>query len=93
MQQIYALTQVTGAAEVLIASTNARLVKIVPQGTAAGTVTVREASATGSGKPARWIAPSGGSDFGDTGVAFAGGLTVQLSNGADTFGVVWGTRL
>lgn len=91
--QAFTLQTVTGAAEVRIAANNARIIKIVPQGTAAGTVTLREASAIGSGNPARWVAPAAGTDFGAAGVAFAGGLTVQLSNGADTFGIVWGTRL
>lgn len=93
MQQVHNLTLVTGASEVLIASTNARLVKIIPQGAAAGTVAVREASAIGTGATARWTASAAGTDFGAFGVGFAGGLTVQLSNGADTFGIVWGSRL
>lgn len=95
MQQSYTLQTVTGATEVLVASSNARLIAIIPQGTAAGTATVREAAAIGSGATARWVAPTTGTVFGggDAGVAFAGGLTVQLSNGADTFGIVWGPRL
>lgn len=95
MQQPYTLTLVTGATEVLIAASNARLISIIPQGAAAGTVTVREATAIASGNTARWTAPAAGTNFGtgDAGVAFAGGLTVQLSNGADTFGIVWGPKL
>lgn len=91
MLQSNNLTLVTGATEVLI-STTARLIAIIPQGTAAGTVTVREASAIGSGNAARWTQPAGTNnptEFGDQGVGFAGGLTVQLSNGADTYGIVW----
>jgi hypothetical protein len=94
MQQAFTLQQVTGATEVLITPSNARLIAIVPQGAATGTVTVREASAIGSGNAARWVAPATGSDFKTSwGVAFAGGLTVQLSVGGDTFGIVWGPRL
>ena len=93
MHPCYNLTPVTGATEVLISPSNARLIKIVPQGTAAGTVTIREASAIGLSGVARWTAPAGGSDFGTYGVAFTGGLTVQLSNGADAFGIVWGPKL
>jgi hypothetical protein len=94
MQQSYNLTLVTGATEVLI-SPSARLIAIIPQGATTGTVTVREATAIGSGNPARWTAPSAGTNFGggDAGVKFAGGLTVQLSVGADTFGIVWGPAL
>ena len=95
MQQSYNLTKVTGATEVLIASSNARLISIIPQGTATGTVAVREASAIGGGSTARWTVPTTGTVFtpGDAGVSFAGGLTVQLSVGGDTFGVIWGPKL
>jgi hypothetical protein len=95
MQQSYTLTTVTGATEVLITPGQARLIAIIPQGTATGTVTVREANAIGSDAAARWTAPTTGTTFGggDAGVAFAGGLTVQLSVGGDTFGIVWGPRL
>jgi len=97
MQQPYTLTTVTGASEVLITPAQARLIAVIPQGTAAGTAAVREAQVTGSGATARWTVPTGtvGTLFGgnDAGVAFAGGITLQLSNGADVFGVVWGPRL
>ena len=95
MQQSYTLTTVTGATEVLIAPSNVRLIAIIPQGTCTGTVTAREASAIGLGGTARWVSPLGGTNFGtgDAGVAFAGGLTVQLSVGADVFGVIWGPRI
>ena len=94
MQPAYNLTLVTGATEMLIAPSNARLIAVVPQGTASGTVTVREASAIGSGGTARWVAPAAGNNFGTAyGVKFQAGLTVQLSNGADTFGIVWGPAL
>lgn len=93
MLQAQNLKLVTGATEVLIAPSNARLIKITPQGTASGTVAVREASAIGGGSTARWTAPSAGTDFGAYGVRFQGGLTVTLSNGADTFGIVWGPAL
>lgn len=93
MKACHNLTLVTGATEQLIAPSNARLIKIIPQGTASGTVAVREAGAIGGGSTARWTAPAAGSDFGADGVAFMGGLTVQLSNGADTFGIVWGAKL
>jgi len=94
LQPAYNLKLVTGATEVLISASNARLLAIIPQGTASGTVTVREASAIGTGATARWTAPAGGTSFGGNyGVKFMGGLTVQLSNGADTFGIVWGPML
>jgi len=87
------LTLVTGATEVLIASSNARLLKIIPQGSTAGTVTIREASAIGGGSTAKFTSPATGVDFGMLGIAFGGGLTVQLGTGADVFGIVWGPRL
>jgi len=93
LQPAYNLQLVTGATEVLISASNARLLAIIPQGTASGTVTVREASAIGTGATARWTAPSAGTDFGSYGVRFQGGLTVTLSNGADKFGIVWGAAL
>ena len=93
MNQASNLQLVTGATEVLI-STSARLIAIIPQGTATGTVTVREASAIGSGNAARWVSPAAGSNFVTReGVVFGGGLTVQLSVGTDTFGIVWGPRI
>ena len=95
MQQAYTLTTVTGATEVSIGNgTPVRVISVIPQGAAAGTATLREATAIGGGGAARWVASSTGTMFtsGDAGVTFAGGLTVQLSNGADTFGIVWGPR-
>ena len=93
MQQAQTLQVVTGAAEVLILPSNARIIKIIPQNTVTGTVTLREASAIGGGGAARWVAPVTGTDFGPYGVAFAGGLTVQLSVAGDQFGIVYGPRI
>ena len=94
LQPSFNLQLVTGATEVLIAPSNARLIAIIPQGTASGTVTVREASAVGTNNAARWTAPSSGTTFGSSyGVKFMGGLSVQLSNAADVFGVIWGPSL
>jgi hypothetical protein len=96
-QSAYNLTVVTGAAEVLISPSNARLIKILPMGPALGTVTVREASAIGSGAGPRWVvpilSPAVGSDFDANGVSFAGGLTIALSAPTDYWGIVWGSRL
>lgn len=90
----FTLQLVTGATEVLLASNNARLVAIIPQGTTTGTVTVREAAAIGGGSTARWTnAAATKTDFGAFGVNFAGGLTVQLSVGGDVWGIVYGPRL
>lgn len=88
------LTLVTGTTEVSITTANAKLIKLIPQGTTTGTVTVREASAIGGGSAARWTnAAATTTDFGYDGVSFAGGLTVQLSVGTDVWGIVWGPRL
>lgn len=88
------LKTVTGATEVLLAPSNARLVAIIPQGTTTGTVTVREASAIGGGSAARWTnAAATKTDFGAFGVSFPDGLTVQLSVGGDVWGIVYGPRL
>lgn len=93
MQQPMNLTLVTGATEVLINAGSSRIVKIIPQNSTTGTVTVREASAIGGGSTARWTAPSAGTDFGPYGVAMGSGLTVQLSVAGDQFGIVWGPRI
>ena len=96
-QAAYNLTLVTGAAEVVVAPANARLIKIIPMGAATGTVLIREANAIGTGFAARWfvaaITPAVGVDFDANGVAFAGGITVLLSVAADVWGIVWGPLL
>jgi hypothetical protein len=96
-QQAYTLTLVTGGTEVLIATANVRLIKILPMGPSLGSVTLREASAINSGSNIRWIVPiltpAVGVDFDANGVAFAGGLTVLLSAPGDVWGIVWGPRL
>ncbi len=93
----YILTVVTGSGyntETVLASANARLVKIVPIGTPTGTLVVRESS-TAVGAAAKFTLPisSTGIDFGTNGVAFSGGLTVQSSVAGDVWNVVWGARL
>ena len=94
MEQPRALQLVTGATEVLISNVGCRLVTIVPQGTTLGTVTVREAPAIGSGNAPRFTCAigltqqMGGSMFSENGVMMGQGLTIQLSNGADTVGII-----
>lgn len=94
VKSVNALTLVTGATEVLIAPSNAKLIKLIPQGTTTGTVTVREDAHIGGGTPARWTnAAATTTDFGADGVMFMGGLTVQLSVAGDVWGIVTGAAL
>lgn len=87
---------VTGGTEVCIAPANARLVKIIPQGTTTGTITIREAAAIGSGNTPKFTvavpqaAAIGGVEFSPNGVDFNGGLCLTLSVAGDVFGVIWG---
>ena len=89
------MTRITGATEVLVITGACRLMAFFPEAITLGTVTIRDAAAIGGASTPRHTAAIGmllpGIQLGggDTGVVFANGITIQLSNGADAVNVVW----
>lgn len=68
------------------------LIGIYPENTTAGTVTVRDDTATGGSNVAHTAAiglTQAGKNFGTNGIRMTHGLTVQLSSASDAVMVVW----
>jgi hypothetical protein len=89
--------KLTTAAEQVLGGYGIRLYKIIPQATTTGTITLREAAATGGSNivftvAAAQAAAIGGVEFGSEGVVFDGGLTVQLSVAGDNFLFICGAK-
>jgi hypothetical protein len=89
-------TLVSNVTEVLIAPSNARLIKIIPQSpaTLTSTITIREGAVADASGTLRFTAPVGVTtnaplEFGADGIAFNGGLTVKLSANESVL-VIWG---
>ena len=89
-------TLVSNTTEVLIAPSNARLIKIIPQSpaTLTSTITIREGSVANGTGTLRYTAPAGVTtnaplEFGADGILFDGGLTVKLSANESVL-VIWG---
>ena len=78
--------------EHVIASGKAILYGIYPELTTTGTITVRDASATGGSNIKHVCAIAllqAGKTFGPKGVLFPSGITVQLSVNTDLSAIVW----
>jgi hypothetical protein len=97
MQPALNQTRVTGATEVLLSATPARIIAIIPEATTTGTVAIRDAAAIGGGSTPMHNCAIGllqaGKQFAEWGVRLGNGLTVQLSVGGDAVTVVWGPLL
>lgn len=83
--------------ETVISTDRSRVIAIVPEGTTAGTVTLRnDNAANGDADAIKHIAaaslPQSGKQFSQRGVKFDTGITVQLSNAADVVLIVWAPK-
>jgi hypothetical protein len=83
------------AVEQVVSADRCRIIAIIPEGTTAGTVTVRDAATIG-GSNVKHIAAAGldqrGKTFSQRGVRMSTGLTVQLSDNTDDVAIIWAPK-